>query len=621
MRTVHLVVIVAIATLTSADATATAPGDLPRDARELWERVDAEHRDIPLETEVLKTWEDDGIVFNVVRFTVGVYRGRKAKLAGYYAYPKGGRDLPALVQVNGGGQKAGTHGPRKWATYGYACFNPNNGCQPWDKDARGLPNTDWGALTPGIPGDKRRSKGILAPGDGTIDDFVSPRNHQWFPRMIGVRRALSFLESRPEVDAERLAVRGHSTGGVMTVYAAVDPRVKAAVPSVGGCGFWFDEVKYVTGNLRTTQGMDDEQKDLFLRTISCQAHWAIMKCPVFFLGATNDFNSPTENVWKALNAVPHRRRNWVLAPHYNHAFNASAGIADVMWFEDHLKGRFTFPAMPTSELVLITPDGVPILRVRPDPKSALPVKAVDVYYSYERQPQVRFWADGGAVKKGECWEGRCPTFYRDEPLFAIANVTYEVDHTVRGAAETVVPELMVTSEYRRAWPEELAAAGVTPTEKRSRLIIIDDFSRGFRDWTGSPTKGKGWHMTTRKLSDPRWVGPKGATLAFDAHSPAPGNWLGLKVFRRFHGQNSGHAMYFAFVRLEKTGWNALSLRASEFTNIYGQELDDWHKAMSVMFQDGEAAAREKKRLLPRASGRRERLTRVRPRLSFVHVGD
>ena len=118
MRTVHLVVIVAIATLTSADATATAPGDLPRDPRELWERVDAEHRDIPLETEVLKTWEDGGIVFNVVRFTVGVYRGRKAKLAGYYAYPKGGRDLPALVQVNGGGQKAGTHGPRKWATYG-----------------------------------------------------------------------------------------------------------------------------------------------------------------------------------------------------------------------------------------------------------------------------------------------------------------------------------------------------------------------------------------------------------------------------------------------------------------------------------------------------------------------
>jgi cephalosporin-C deacetylase-like acetyl esterase len=46
-------------------------------------------------------------------------------------------------------------------------------------------------------------------------------------------RALDYLASRPEVDAKRLGCVGNSGGGTLTAYiAALDPRVKAAVP---GC--------------------------------------------------------------------------------------------------------------------------------------------------------------------------------------------------------------------------------------------------------------------------------------------------------------------------------------------------------------------------------------------------
>ena len=46
-------------------------------------------------------------------------------------------------------------------------------------------------------------------------------------------RALDYLASRPEVDARRLGCVGNSGGGTLTAYiAALDPRVKAAVP---GC--------------------------------------------------------------------------------------------------------------------------------------------------------------------------------------------------------------------------------------------------------------------------------------------------------------------------------------------------------------------------------------------------
>ena len=38
----------------------------------------------PLETEVLHQWEEDGVVLRVVRLRVGVFKGKKAMLAGVY---------------------------------------------------------------------------------------------------------------------------------------------------------------------------------------------------------------------------------------------------------------------------------------------------------------------------------------------------------------------------------------------------------------------------------------------------------------------------------------------------------------------------------------------------------
>lgn len=50
-----------------------------------------------------------------------------------------------------------------------------------------------------------------------------------------MQRALDYLVSRPEVDAERLGCIGHSLGGQQTLFlAALDPRLRAAVSS---CGF------------------------------------------------------------------------------------------------------------------------------------------------------------------------------------------------------------------------------------------------------------------------------------------------------------------------------------------------------------------------------------------------
>jgi len=579
----------------------TDPASVPQTLEALWSGYEAAYdQHNPLEVEILKTWEEDGIRLHVVRFTVGTFQGKKAKLAGFYGYPVNGNALPAVVQTNGGGQRGSLFGVKKWAAAGYAVFNPNNGAQPWGAEAKGLPNTDWGALRPGIPGDKRNGKGMLAPGPFTIDAVDSPRNHQWFPRVIGARRAISFLQSRPEVDGSRIGIRGHSTGGVMTVFESIDSRVKAAVPSVGGCGFWFEEMPYVIGNTRGNGGASPEQLALFQQTASMEAHWRAMHAPVFFLGASNDFNSPTDNVWKALSVLPAGvTANWALAPHYNHSFNPEVGISDILWFEDHLKGGFEFPGMPSARMELEAADGVPRLRVRPDASYGLAVSRVQVYYSYERNPMARFWTAAETRLEGGEWVAECPVFDPEEPLFAFAAVTYAVDHEVRGGPSPFrVPELMVASAFVTVLPQDLKAGGIRATAEFSRMI--EDFRGELRDWTGDLGKPRGWTISTRKIADPRWVGPEGAELVLEAHSPVAGRWLGFYASHRFRGANSGALHFYSFVPLEKKGWNTVRLQPEDFQNVYGEKLTDWGVVSGIRIGDAEAMANDKRRFLPRA---------------------
>ena len=59
---------------------------------------------------------------------------------------------------------------------------------------------------------------------------------------MSARRALTFLEAQPVVAADKLGVEGHSMGGRSTVLTAIDPRVKAASPSVGGSGYLHTDI-------------------------------------------------------------------------------------------------------------------------------------------------------------------------------------------------------------------------------------------------------------------------------------------------------------------------------------------------------------------------------------------
>jgi hypothetical protein len=106
--------------------------------------------------------------------------------------------------------------------------------------------------------------------------------------------------------------------------------------------------------------------------------------------------------------------------------------AQLLWFEQHLKGVFQMPQTPRHAVALETLDGIPAVAVTPD--GSLPVQRVDVYYSIDPHGRTRFWRDAPTVKAGNQWQAFCPVMSLDQPLFVYANVVYEMPEHYRTKA-------------------------------------------------------------------------------------------------------------------------------------------------------------------------------------------
>ncbi|MFP6904838.1 MAG: hypothetical protein VCG02_06445, partial [Verrucomicrobiota bacterium] len=93
----------------------------PKTHLETWAGFDPQAE--TLEIEILKEWEEDGVILKILRYHIGVFKGEKAMMAAIYGYPKGGENLPGLVQIHGGGQYADHKAPLTNAKRGYATLS------------------------------------------------------------------------------------------------------------------------------------------------------------------------------------------------------------------------------------------------------------------------------------------------------------------------------------------------------------------------------------------------------------------------------------------------------------------------------------------------------------------
>ena len=493
---------------------------IPTTLDELWGNYDP--RPEPLNVEICREWEQDDVVSRIVRIDIGAFKGVVSKLALFYAFPKGGRKLPGLMHMHGGGQSASYETCYADAKRGYASISINWGGNKLNlgraKDKYDGLNTDWGALDATHPPQRQQSNhfvGSLAPDEFTLDAIESPRNCNWFIVLVAARRALTFLEQQPEVDSNRLGVYGHSMGGKLTTnLIAIDKRVKAGVPSCGGSGVILASLNDIPPGTSPSK-----ESQLLLATISDNAYIPRIACPVLWLSPTNDFHAHINNMAWNWRMVPDDLLRLSIAPHFNHRSSESHALTQCLFFEEHLKQAFVNPKIPQLSFGRGVLSGAPMLTVMPD--TSVPVTNVQVYYSSDPHELTRFWRSAPTRKSGAGWIADCPIASDNQPFFAYANVTYETPDRYRNMAHppgsgnsttfTFSTRVLLMSE------QQVKASGIAGTDV-AHDRMIDEGLNGWQDWYRlSWDHAPLWTAVTRKVKDVKWRGPDGGTLAIDVN--------------------------------------------------------------------------------------------------------
>ncbi len=553
-------------------------GSGPQSFSELWRDFDP--RADALEEEILHEWEEDQVKMRVLRYCVGQFKGKNARVAAIYGYPIGAKQVPGLVQIHGGGQYADHRAVLTNAKRGYATISvswagrisaPNYRVSPaevklfWDNqsdDPNYRVTTDWGALD-GYHAPSRFEGNafpiIPSPAPWTLDAVESPRNNSWFLATLAARRALTFLERQPEVDPDRLGVYGHSMGGKLTVLTAgIDRRVKAAVPSCGGVSDRYNK------------------KPLFQATLGDVPYLERIDCPIAFLSPANDFHGRIHDLQLALRDIQSTDWRVICSAHHNHQDNASNEVATQLWFDQHLKQAFTWPKTPETLLQLDSPSHTPTLTVRPD--LAMPVLAVEVYYTQDADPETdhegiinRFWHYAPTTKDNGDWIASLPLTTLNQPLWAFANVIYDLEEPVTGAGYYyrvyTANQFVLSSPLSTVHPDQLRAARLEPTLKATP--IIETFAGDWqKNWfTYRPDE---WARRTHKVNDPTWAPPSNARLSIQVRSKEPNQLV------------VGADDYAAVISLAASDdWQSFTLKAEDFADARGDKRASFDGVMEL----------------------------------------
>lgn len=458
-------------------------GKSPQTLDEVWAGYDPTVE--PIEAEVCKEWHEDKTVLRAVRYRIGTFKGQKSWMGAIYGFPRGGNDLPALVQIHGGGGRASKSACIANAKRGYATISLN-----WRADDRYLKEndlpetaqTDWGA----VEGRQvAESRGIESNNDKRFDSVPSGRNGGYFLRTLAARRALTFLQQQKEVNGARLGVDGHSMGGVITLQtAAMDDRVKAAAPS---CAPPID--------------LEDT---LIARTYAPSAYAAKLNCPTLFMSPSNDFHGHVEDMEWIMDQMPNQNFRIARSEHLNHKHNASCLAAKQLWFDALLKNEYQYPARPKITVTLKTSDGRPEVRIAPD--ASQPIDHVDVYFTRDAAlsdyngSKSRFWQFVRPDKQGAEYVASIDLFDIDRPLWVFANVHYKLsDHSFKNSPGTMTS----TTRMIMIGVEEMKAAGVKADGIATN--VVEDFGDDWKkEWTVSATSVESFCLSNKRVPIPEY---------------------------------------------------------------------------------------------------------------------
>lgn len=573
MKTIVLLFALNLACL-SIDAQETfipysAPAEVPKTATELWQDYDA--RKESLDIQVIKEWKAEGVVTQYLTFKVGTFKGADARIAAYYSYPDNGKRNAAFVWSHGGGQRAERGRGVYFAKQGFATVDINWLGRPMEEDIS--INTDWGNVDPS-QGPRFYSKALrkgwkrnLLPDNHSIDPVPSPRNANWFLLAVAGRRAITFLEQQPEVDPNRIGFTGFSMGGMITALTAIDERLKAVAPFVGGTGFKY--VDFPGGIQGSSLKPHFQNLELYKNTIDASAYWPSVKCPVMFISSTNDFHSTFERIYQSMDLLKHQDWRVTTNIHQNHGPGPEQWATLNLWFNQYLKGiDQKIPATPASNLTVNTSSLIRSATFTVTPSNQDRLVKAEIYYSYDPNSRTRFWTRANEKLAKGIWSAQVP-LYADLPIYFFAICRYQLDNAQaleRGETNTFV----LNSEEQSFIPDSINLSSLV--NLADPALVFEDFSNGSRDWSSRDQRS----IKTYKFQNPKidrspnkklsiQIDPKGRQLA-----------LRLNINSQFLSRENNLGNFSYTTRIAGDQPKEIVISTAEFKSADKKKLD-WSK--------------------------------------------
>ncbi len=538
--------------------------DVPRSVAALWQAYDP--RLEPLDVEVVKQWETDGVVTRYVTFTVGTFKGSKSRIAAYYSFPKDQKNCPAFVWSHGGGQRAERSRGIYFAQQGYATVDINWLGRPLEKEIS--VNTDWGNVDPTqgpqfYPGALRKGwKTNLQPDAFSIDSVVSPRNANWFLLAVAARRAITFLEQQNEVAADKIGFSGFSMGGMITALTAPDVRLKAVAPFVGGTGFKYVDFPGIEGSSLRVHFRDLE---LYKDTIDASGYWPHVKCPVMFISSTNDFHSTFERIYQSMDLLPHDQWRVSSNVHQNHGPGPEQWVMLNLWFDQHLKGiQQDIPNTPPSTLTVVGDRAV--FRVYPEGVDRL--VDTEIYYSYDPNSRTRFWHRALAESVDGAWSVDLAVESK-LPLYVFALCRYRLDGSRRLQRDETTT-FTINSREHVLVPETVNLVSMKHLQKDDE--VFEDFEHGIMDWSSR----NGRSIKTYKFQSPKLNRSNEKRLALTVDPKGKSLTLRLTTNSQFLNRDRRQGDFSFETKVEGTGLQKILIDREDFKNKDGHTLE-WAK--------------------------------------------
>ena len=394
----------------------------------------------PLEVNIVKEEERNGIVYKQVYFTGRTEGGAKSRVFAETAHKAGEENLPGVVLI--GPQEKGIDEFRLefWALCGYAAISIDN-CGQSDRPMFTQYPPQWAYAN------------FTQAGRHLTHVDTTARETCWYEWAINVRRGITFFEREPYVDGNRIGAHGTLNGAITLCHVlAFDSRLKTAIVGYHSC--YVDRSAEKTKEDATPEEIQrvmqaEDERDRWYLGVAPQSYPMYFRVPVLLECATNSVLTDVDNVAKVLVPLSEEQRRQTYLSLEARAVRpeAKTALPNVKrWMDMTLKSPETLPEKPS--FTMEVQEGKLLANI-----SARGASDVRFYYARAtEETSCRNWVQAPLKVSEEKMTATLRVVNASHPVYAFCSITVN-DFTFSTLVNSVVPGKL--GEVETAIPTKL----------------------------------------------------------------------------------------------------------------------------------------------------------------------